>query len=106
MSGQQYITLGQHHVTRWEIDLCHKFRGQMQRDINEQFVVFNPLSYETLQDKSIVITVQINVNRYVRMNFSKTVGNYNNDREEELRKGDTYTYIGTKANTMSGLVQN
>ena len=99
MSGSQYLAIN--HVTRWEIDLCHKFRSLMQRDTNEHFVVFNPLTIETLSDKSLVITVQVNVNRNVRMNYSRQVGKYNNIREENLRKGDVYTYIGTKANTQN-----
>ena len=92
----QNLLLAQQHVTRWEIDLCHKFRGNMQRDVNEQFVVFNPLTWELLSDKSIAVNVQVNVNRYVRMNFSRVIGRYANEKEEVLRMGDEYSYIKTK----------
>ena len=84
------------HVTHMEHGISQRFRAQMQSELNERFVVFNPLYYVEEEDGTTNITIQININRYIQLRYKLVKGSYNDLRSEKLSYNDTIHYIGVK----------
>lgn len=91
MSGQQVINAN-NHVTSFEHDVCHRFRGQMQNELQERFIVFNPLHIVAGEkENNYFVTIQTGVNRYIQLAYSRNEG-----RRDEDVTDDTVKYIGVK----------